>query len=193
VPIDQPDPEDIPERLPGTTDEAVSGDRLPEAPLTRAGSFARTERTLAHRTIVDASYRQHAIDEGCARVEKLERETVTPATRRIEAEDPDRRLVGLEHRLKERYRIDEKVAHDVRKKGLSADQAFADMKDAILSSTRESTVGGARAAAASCSKSNFIPRPASRPSRRRTLLTNGCGRCRTIPKRCANCAPTSGK
>jgi hypothetical protein len=80
---------------------------------------------------VDAVYRQYAIDQGCARVEKLERETVTPAMRRIEAEDPDRTMIGMEHRLKGKDRIEEKVEHDVRKKGLSAEQAFADMKDAI--------------------------------------------------------------
>jgi hypothetical protein len=48
---------------------------------------------------VDAAYRQHAIDHGNAKVEKPERETVTPATRRIGAEDPEHRLAGLVNQL----------------------------------------------------------------------------------------------
>jgi hypothetical protein len=51
--------------------------------------------------------------------------------RRIEAEDPGRRLAGLENRLKERYRIEEKVNHDIEKRGVTAADAFAAMKDAI--------------------------------------------------------------
>ena len=60
----------------------------------------RIERSVAYRADVDAVYRQYAIDHGYARVEKLERETVTPAMRRIETEDAERHLVGLEDRLK---------------------------------------------------------------------------------------------
>ena len=95
------------------------------------GSAFRVEQALEHRANVDAVNRAFAIDQGYARVQEIEEKTVTPAMRRIEAEDPDRALVGLEHRLKGRERIEEKVTHDVQKKGLSAVQAFADMKDAI--------------------------------------------------------------
>jgi hypothetical protein len=95
------------------------------------GSSVRVERALEHRATVDAVNRAYAIDQGYARMREIEEKTVTPAMRRIEAEDPDRTLVGLEHRLKGRQRVEEKVAHDVQKKGLSAEQAFADMKDAI--------------------------------------------------------------
>jgi hypothetical protein len=95
------------------------------------GISVRVERALEHRTTVDAVNRTYAIDQGYARVQEIEEKTVTPAMRRIEAEDPDRHLVGLENRLKGRGRIEEKVIHDVQKKGLSAEQAFADMKDPI--------------------------------------------------------------
>ena len=88
-------------------------------------------RNLEYRETVDAVFRADAIDRGYARVKETEEKTVTPAMRRIEAEDPNRTLVGLEHRLKGRQRIDEKVTHDVQKKGVSPAQAFADMKDAI--------------------------------------------------------------
>lgn len=95
------------------------------------GSAARVAHVVEHRATVEAVNRAYAIDQGYARVQEIEEKTVTPAMRRIEAEDPDRTLVGLEHRLKGRERIEEKVTHDVQKKGLSAEQAFADMKDAI--------------------------------------------------------------
>ena len=94
-------------------------------------SAARVARNLDYRATVAAANRAYAIDQGCARVQEIEEKTVTPAMRRIEAEDPGRHLVGLEHRLKGRERIEEKVTHDVQKKGISAEQAFADMKDAI--------------------------------------------------------------
>jgi hypothetical protein len=107
-------------RRPGDHDEAG-----------RAGAEIRVERALGYRAEVEAVYRAYAIDQGCARVERIERETVTPAMRRIEAEDPERHLAGLEHRLKERYRIEEKVNHDIEKRGVSPADAFAAMKDAI--------------------------------------------------------------
>jgi hypothetical protein len=64
-------------------------------------------------------------------VERIERETVTPAMRRIEAEDPDRHLAGLEHRLKQRYRIEEKVKEAVEERGHTVEDAFRMVKDAI--------------------------------------------------------------
>jgi hypothetical protein len=51
----------------------------------------------------------------------------------IEGEDPGRRLAGLENRLKDRYRVEEKVNHDIEKRGVTAAGAFAAMKDAIRS------------------------------------------------------------
>jgi hypothetical protein len=96
-----------------------------------AGSADRVAGNLEYRATVEAVDRAYAIDQGCARVQEIEEKTVTPAMRRIEAEDPDRHLTGLEHRLKGRERIEEKVTHDVQKKGFSAGQVFADMKDAI--------------------------------------------------------------
>jgi hypothetical protein len=51
--------------------------------------------------------------------------------RRIEAEDPDRHLAGLDHRLKERYRIEEKVSAAVEERGHSVQAAFGTVKDAI--------------------------------------------------------------
>ena len=51
--------------------------------------------------------------------------------RRVEAEDPDRFLAGLENRLKGKDRLAEKVHVDVGKKGRTVDQAISNVKDAI--------------------------------------------------------------
>jgi len=96
------------------------------------GRAVRVERALEYRATVEAVNRAYAIDQGCARVRETEEKAVTPAMRRIEAEDPDRHLAGLEHRLKGKDRLSEKV-----EKWLSAqpdlrpDDAFKLVKDAI--------------------------------------------------------------
>lgn len=95
-------------------------------------SAARVARSLEYRANVEAADRAYAIDQGYARVCEIEEKTVTPAMRRIEAEDPDRSLVGLENRLKGKDRLTEKI-----EKWLSAqpdlrpDDAFKLVKDAI--------------------------------------------------------------
>ena len=94
-------------------------------------SAARVARNLDYRATVEAANRAYAIDQGCARMQEIEEKTVTPAMRRIEAEDPERHLAGLEHRLKDKDRLTEKVSLDVEKKGRSVHQAFANVKDAI--------------------------------------------------------------
>jgi hypothetical protein len=95
------------------------------------GSATRTERSLEHRAQVDATYRAHAIDQAYDRLHEIERDTVTPAMRRIEAEDPERHLAGLDYRLKERYRIEEKIVESVEERGHSVDEALSLVKDAI--------------------------------------------------------------
>jgi hypothetical protein len=98
---------------------------------TEAASAAREARALGYRATVEGVDRVYAIDQGCARVQEIEEKTVTPAMRRIEAEDPDRALVGLENRLKVRERLSEKIESDMRKWGVTAAQAFSNIKDAI--------------------------------------------------------------
>jgi hypothetical protein len=95
-------------------------------------SASRTEHVLEHRSKVDGVYRAYAIDQGCARVEKIEATVVTPAMRRIEAEDPERHLAGLDHRLKGRDRLTEKVQSYLESNAeLATNQAFTKVKDAI--------------------------------------------------------------
>lgn len=92
---------------------------------------AQVARNLEYRATVDAVLRAHTIDQGYARVREIEEKTVTPAMRRIEAEDPDRRLAGLEHRLKGKDRLTEKITEAVEERGHTVGEAFGFMKDAI--------------------------------------------------------------
>jgi hypothetical protein len=90
------------------------------------------ERVLGYRDKVEAAHRAYAIDQGCAEVGKIEKDTTTPAMLGIEAEDPDRRLVGFENRLKGKARLVEKVTKMVDEQpDLRYDDAFAAVKDAI--------------------------------------------------------------
>lgn len=92
---------------------------------------ARIARVMEHRATVDATYRAYAIDQAYEKICDIERGTVTPAMKRIEAEDPDRHLAGLGNSLKGRDRLTEKVIFDVQKKGVTVEQAVANVKDAI--------------------------------------------------------------
>jgi hypothetical protein len=79
---------------------AVDGDGPPDSSLARTDSTLRTERTMAYRAVVDAAYRQHAIDRRDAQAGTLERETASPAVSRTDVEASERYLVGLADRLK---------------------------------------------------------------------------------------------
>jgi hypothetical protein len=136
VRADQPDDGDTgpcPADAPGPTgkpppeDRPGQGETAPDA----GDEVTRTQRSLEHRANVDAAYRSHAIDRAYARVNEIERGTVTPAMRRVEAEDDGRHLAGLDHRLKGKERLTEKVEFDVVKKGRDVEQAVANVKDAI--------------------------------------------------------------
>ncbi len=70
---------------------------------------ASAEEHEAYRARVDAVFRAHAIDQAYDRVREIERNTVTPTMKRIEAEDPERRLAGLENSLKGKDRLTEKA------------------------------------------------------------------------------------
>ena len=92
------------------------------------------DRAACHselRAEAEAEYRAYAIDRGCERVRETEQTITTPAMLRIEAQDSDRHLVGLAHRLKGQDRIEEKVSTAMSERGRTAEQAFAEIKDAI--------------------------------------------------------------
>jgi hypothetical protein len=129
VGIDRPD-DDHPRLESADTHEARAPDEA-DAPGERVGHSGRLEAHVDLRAKADDVYRSHAIEEGCDRIREIEATVVTPAMRRIEAEDPNRSLVGLESRLKGRERLSEKVAEAVEERGRSVVEALGFVKDAI--------------------------------------------------------------
>jgi hypothetical protein len=72
------------------------------------------------------------VTRGCARIREIGETVITPAMRRIEAEDPTRHLAGLEYRLKGEDRLKEKVSDEVEARpGLTAGQALSSIPDAV--------------------------------------------------------------
>jgi hypothetical protein len=133
VSVDRPDEDDTHREPPDTHEvpEDVPGHGEPRAADEPAERAARLQAHAELRAGAADAYRAYAIDRGCERVRETEETITTPAMLRLEAEDPGRVLVGLEFRLKGRDRLSEKVAFDMAKKGITADEALAGVKDAI--------------------------------------------------------------
>lgn len=110
----------------GSRDGAITADSDSDS-----ARQARVDRVVEHRANVDAAYRAYAIDQAYEKVRDIERGTVTPAMKRIEAEDPERHLAGLENRLKGKDRLAEKVHDAMTERVRTVDQALATIKDAI--------------------------------------------------------------
>jgi hypothetical protein len=141
------------------THEASVTNTPPDSVTKRPDFAARTARVGDYRATVDAVYRAHAIDQCCARAREIEGTIVTPAMRSIEAEDPTRHLVGLDHRLKGKDRIEEKINHDMQKRrGVTAEEAFAGIKDTIRYTfcyPDDTYAGGVRADCARLKEAGF--------------------------------------
>ena len=72
------------------------------------------------------------VEAACDRIAKQEREQISPAMRRVESQDPDRRLVGFGNRLKGRDRIKEKVCDMMREfTDFSPEDAISIVPDTI--------------------------------------------------------------
>jgi hypothetical protein len=71
------------------------------------------------------------IEAECDRIEKREKEKILPAIRDIESQDSDRSLIGLEHHLKGRDRIKEKIYDDINLLGRSEREAISLLPDAL--------------------------------------------------------------
>ena len=112
-------------------DSVRDGPEAPDAKTDEAERHVRIDRVTEHRATVDAAYRSYAIDQAYEKISEIERGTVTPAMKRIEAEDPDRHLAGLENRLKGKDRLTEKVTEAVEERGHSVESALSLVKDAI--------------------------------------------------------------
>lgn len=69
---------------------------------------------------------------GCALIREVGETVITPAMRRIEAEDPRRHLAGLDHRLKGENRLKEKVAERLHlRPELNPSQVLSALPDAV--------------------------------------------------------------
>jgi hypothetical protein len=72
------------------------------------------------------------VEAACDQIADRERETISPALRAIESQDPDRRLIGFEDCLKGRDRIKEKVFDKMKEfVDFSPEEAIASVSDAI--------------------------------------------------------------
>jgi hypothetical protein len=71
------------------------------------------------------------VEAECDRVAEREQEKISPALLAVESQDPDRHLIGFEHRLKGRDRIKEKVCRGIKNFGRSPEQAVSHVPDAI--------------------------------------------------------------
>ncbi len=71
------------------------------------------------------------IEAECDHIARREEERISPAMRSIESQDPDRQLVGFEHRLKDRDRIKEKVYDKMEEFSWSAEEAVSAVSDTI--------------------------------------------------------------
>jgi hypothetical protein len=71
------------------------------------------------------------VDAHCDRIAKREEEKISPAMREIESQDPDRHLVGFDHRLKGPNRIKEKVCGMIKESGFPPEDAVSRVPDAI--------------------------------------------------------------
>ncbi len=113
-------------------DAAVGAGAADRERAVPAAAAASVEERKAYYATMDAVFRVYEIDRAYERCREIERGTVTPAMKRIEAEDPERRLAGLEHSLKGKDRLTEKV-DDWRsaQADLTAVEAIRLIKDAI--------------------------------------------------------------
>jgi hypothetical protein len=71
------------------------------------------------------------VERGCDGIPDREKDKILPGLREVESLDHDRRLVGLEHHLKGRDRIKEKIYKDIKENGLSPSEALSLLPDAL--------------------------------------------------------------
>ncbi len=71
------------------------------------------------------------VEASCDRVAEREQEKISPPLRAIESQDPERHLIGFEHRLKGRNRIKEKVCGTINDFNRSPEQAVSLVPDTI--------------------------------------------------------------
>lgn len=71
------------------------------------------------------------VEAECDRIAQREKERISPAMRAIESQDPDRQLIGFDHRLKGQDRIKEKVCDKMEEFSYTAEEAISVVSDTI--------------------------------------------------------------
>ena len=71
------------------------------------------------------------VDAECDRIARREEERISPAMRSVESQEPDRHLIGFEHRLKGHDRIKEKIYGTIKESGFPPEDAVAHVPDTI--------------------------------------------------------------
>ena len=99
------------------------------APVDRSGDAPGSWRGDGNRFLDHAA--NGRVDSECDRIAEREQEKISPALRATESQDPDRHLIGFEHRLKGRDRIKEKVSGMRKESNFSPEQAVSLVPDAI--------------------------------------------------------------
>ena len=99
------------------------------APVKRSDDPPGSWRGEGNRSLKPEANGQ--VEAACDQIADREREKISPAMRAIESQDPERHLIGFEHRLKGRDRIKEKVCRGMRNFGRSLEQAVSRVPDAI--------------------------------------------------------------
>ena len=99
------------------------------APVKRSDDAPGCWRGEGNRTLKPEA--NGRVEAACDQIADREREKISPAMRAIESQDPDRLLIGFEHRLKGRDRIKDKVCRGMRNFGRSPEQAVSHVPDAI--------------------------------------------------------------
>ena len=99
------------------------------APVKRPDDAPGSWRGEGNRTLKPEA--NGRVEAACDQIADREREKISPALRAIESQDPDRHLIGFEHRLKGRDRIKEKVYEKMEEFGFSPEQAVSHVPDTI--------------------------------------------------------------
>jgi hypothetical protein len=100
-----------------------------QAPVDRSGDPPGSWRGDSNRFLDRAD--NEYVEEQCRQIAQTERDTISPAMRAIESCDSGRKLIGFEHCLKDRDRIKDKVAEQIKYKFRTVEHAFATVKDTV--------------------------------------------------------------
>jgi hypothetical protein len=98
-------------------------------PVDRSADPPGSWRGEGNRTLDRTS--NSRVEAHCDRIVEHEQEKISPALRAIEAQDPDRHLIGFDDRLKGRDRIKEKVYDGIQLLKRSPEEAVSHVRDAI--------------------------------------------------------------